>query len=189
MQAATTRSSSYNIKPELPAPRYSTPSNNYFSGDGKSYLWGGCAYYVPSERSWIKYQDFRSLPPETRRDAKDLQSEDSWVKFMRNRDQPSGYYFPRVGIRPCNVPELKLNGYTRALPSMPGRELFLQPWPKSDAWTPPVRRGRGEYYGYYHERIENERERRHRELPITTRIDAGHVPTFAYNSRWGFDQP
>ena len=101
----------------------------------------------------------------------------------------SGYYFPRVGIRMCSDPALRLNGYTRSLPSMPGRELFLKPWPKSDAWIPPVRRGRGEYYGYYNERIEKERIRRHRELPITQRIDPSQVPTFAYNSRWGFDQP
>ncbi|KAK7109989.1 uncharacterized protein [Littorina saxatilis] len=188
MQAAQ-RTSCSRFTAELPAPHHSTPTNNYFSGDGKSYVWGDASYYVPSERSWIRYPDYRSLPRESRRDAKDFQSEDEWVNFMRNRDQPTGYYHSRVGIRGSGVPALRLNGFTRALPSMPGRELFLQPWPKSDAWVPPVRRGRGEYYGYYHERIENERVRRNHELPLSQRIEPGHLPMVAYNSRCGFQQP
>ena len=84
------RPSSYRIRAELPAPHYSTPNNNYFSGDGKSKVWADASYYVPSERSFIRYQDHRSLPREARRDAVDCQSEDQWVSIMRNRDQPTG---------------------------------------------------------------------------------------------------
>lgn len=72
---------------------------------------------------------------------------------------------------------------------MPSRDLFQDPWPKSDAWVPPVRKSRGNYYGYYHERIEQERERRDRELPIERRVQPQHVPNVAYNYRWGFNQP
>lgn len=80
----------YRLTPGLPLPHHSTPYNNYLSGDGKSYIWAGPGYYVPSERTWIRYPDYRHLPRETRRDAIDFQSEDAWVDFMRNRDQPSG---------------------------------------------------------------------------------------------------
>jgi hypothetical protein len=100
----------------------------------------------------------------------------------------AGFYFPRVGVCGCEWPQLKLDGYTRQLPSMPNRELFIQPWPKSDAWTPPVRRGRGEYYGYYHERIELERARRHAEQDVYRRISPNHLPCHTYNNRWGFNQ-
>ncbi|KAK7469523.1 hypothetical protein BaRGS_00036469 [Batillaria attramentaria] len=177
------------VKQELPAPHHSTPVNNYLSGDAKSYIWAAPAYYVPSERTWIRYPDYRSLPRETRRDVIDFQSEDQWVDFMRHRDQPSGYYHSRVGIRPTNLPPLKLNGYTRTLPCMPSTDTFSTPWPKCDAWTPPIRRGRGEYYGYYHERIEKERDRRWQELPHAMKVEPHHTPTYAYNSRWGFYQP
>lgn len=52
----------------LPKPHYSTPSNNYLSGDGKSLVYEGSGYYVPSERGrWIKTCDYRYvrryLPP------------------------------------------------------------------------------------------------------------------------------
>lgn len=100
-----------------------------------------------------------------------------------------GYYFPRVGLCACDQPSLRLDGYTRNLPSMPSRELFTNPWPKSDAWTPPIRRGRGEYYGYYHERIELERARRQAEQPFSSRISPHHLPAEAYNHRWGLAQP
>ena len=75
----------------MPEKKLSTPYNNFFSGDGKSHVYEGPAYYVPSERgNWIKQHDYRSLPRETKRDAIDVQSEDQWVEFMRQRDTPSG---------------------------------------------------------------------------------------------------
>ena len=75
----------------MPQKHLSTPENNFFSGDGKSLVWEGPGYYVPSERgNWIKQHAYRSLPRETKRDAIDFQSEDEWVAFMRQRDTPSG---------------------------------------------------------------------------------------------------
>lgn len=71
-------------------PHNATPMHNYLSGDGKSLIWNGPAHYVPSERSWIGHHQYRSLPRDTKRDAKEMQSEDEWVNFMRQRDTPSG---------------------------------------------------------------------------------------------------
>ncbi|XP_046356242.1 uncharacterized protein LOC124135085 [Haliotis rufescens] len=161
---------------ELPKPHYSTPSNNYLSGDWKSHVWMGQQYYVPSERDWIKYHDYRSLPRETRRDAIDMQSEDQWVAFTRQRDTPGGYLHKDVGLKQSGVPALRLSGYTRNLPSMPHRDIFQDPWPKADQWVPPARAGRGDYYGYYHEAIDTERERRKKEYPTSMRIEPRDVP-------------
>ena len=71
-------------------PHNPIPTDNYLSGDGKSMIWNAPSHYVPSERSWIGYHQYRSLPQDTRRDAKEMQSEDQWVDFMRQRDTPSG---------------------------------------------------------------------------------------------------
>ncbi|XP_041365604.1 uncharacterized protein LOC121380719 [Gigantopelta aegis] len=68
-------------------PRNPVPTDNYFSGDGKSYTYQGPAYYVPSELRWISYHEYRSLPLETRRDAILFESEDDWVAFLRKRDK------------------------------------------------------------------------------------------------------
>uniref|UniRef100_A0A8W8MF65 Uncharacterized protein n=1 Tax=Magallana gigas TaxID=29159 RepID=A0A8W8MF65_MAGGI len=102
-------------------PYNSTPVDNYPSGDGKSMIWRGPSHYVPSERRWTDYHQYRSLPRDTRRDAKEMQSEDQWVDFMRQRDTPSGYYHKDIGLLQTGVPECRLFGYTRDLPSMPPR--------------------------------------------------------------------
>ena len=73
--------------------RNPVPTDNYFSGDVKSLNYQGPGYYVPSELRWISYHNYRSLPPETRRDAILFESEDDWVAFLRKRDtakQPPG---------------------------------------------------------------------------------------------------
>ncbi|KAK3591973.1 hypothetical protein CHS0354_031481 [Potamilus streckersoni] len=161
---------------ELPKPHYSTPSNNYLSGDWKSHVWSGQAHYVPSERAWISYHDSRSLPRETKRDAIEFQSEDEWVAFTRERDTPSGYYHKNIGLKQSGTPELKLFGYSRDLPSMPPKDIFQNPWPKSDAWTPIQREGRGEYYGYYHEAMTRENERRTKTYPTSMKIEPRDIP-------------
>lgn len=71
-------------------PTNAVPIHNYLSGDGKSHAYRGMAHYVPSELAWISKDQFRALPRETKRDAINIQSEDQWVAFMRNRDTPSG---------------------------------------------------------------------------------------------------
>ncbi|KAK3092549.1 hypothetical protein FSP39_004270 [Pinctada imbricata] len=70
----------------LRGPYNSTPLHNYLSGDGKSHVFRGPGYYVPSENRWMHYHEYRSLPRETRRDAILFESEDDWVKFQRKRD-------------------------------------------------------------------------------------------------------
>ncbi|XP_041365605.1 uncharacterized protein LOC121380720 [Gigantopelta aegis] len=169
----------------LPKPYYSTPTHNYFSGDIKSRVWTSPRYYVPSERDWICYHDYRSLPSLTKRDAIDFQSEDDWVSFMRKRDTPIGLYHKDIGIKPCGIPALRLSGYTRNLPGMPPRKIFENPWPRQDAWVPPVRAPRGEYYGYYHEAIENERLCRKKGYPTSMRIEPHDVPKFLHYSTAG----
>lgn len=77
----------------LRGPYNSTPVNNYLAGDGKSHVYMGPAYYVPSENRWIKFHEYRSLPRETRRDAILMESEEQWVAYQRKRDkatQPGG---------------------------------------------------------------------------------------------------
>ncbi|XP_063421360.1 uncharacterized protein LOC134706389 isoform X2 [Mytilus trossulus] len=157
-------------------PHNPIPTHNYLSGDGKSNIYMGAAHYVPSEIDWIKYHQYRSLPRDTKRDAIDMQSEDQWVEFMRNRDTPGAYYHKDVGLKQTGIPDLRLGGYTRNLPTMPPKDVFQDPWPKSDAWAPPQRAGRGDYYGYYHEAIEAERERRKKELPESMRIEPRDIP-------------
>jgi len=88
----------------------------------------------------------------------------------------TGYYYRDVGIRQSGIPEVRLFGYTRNLPTMPPRDIFQNPWPKSDAFVPPQRNGRGDYYGYYHQAIENERERRRKEFPTSWKIEARDIP-------------
>ena len=88
----------------------------------------------------------------------------------------TGYYHKNIGLKQTGTPALNLNGYTRNLPSMPPRDIFQNPWPKCDAWVPIRREGRGEYYGYYHETIESERERRKKEYPTSWRIEPRDIP-------------
>ncbi|KAJ8314392.1 hypothetical protein KUTeg_008953 [Tegillarca granosa] len=42
-----------------------------------------------SEQRWIPLHEFRSLPPETKRDAILFESEDQWREFQRLRDLPT----------------------------------------------------------------------------------------------------
>ena len=77
-------------------PRNMVPKHNYPSGTGKSHVFYGPAYYVPSENRWITHESFRSLPRETRRDAILFESEDDWVAWKIKNDkphQPSGRQF------------------------------------------------------------------------------------------------
>ncbi|KAL5007672.1 hypothetical protein ScPMuIL_016478 [Solemya velum] len=149
----------------MPTQRRSTPANNYLSGTGKSLVWAGQAHYVPSERSWIGYHQYRSLPRDTKRDAIDMQCEDQWVEFQRQRDTPSGYYHKNIGLKQTGIAANNLFGYTRDLPSMPHKDTFQNPWPRSDAYVTVDRRDRGEYYGYYHEVMDQERVKRRAEFP------------------------
>ena len=87
-----------------------------------------------------------------------------------------GYYHKNIGLKQTGIPALRLSGYTRQLPSMPSKDIFQNPWPKSDAWVPIKREGRGEYYGYYHEAIDGERDRRRKEFPTSWRIEPRDVP-------------
>ncbi|XP_062612089.1 uncharacterized protein LOC134273887 [Saccostrea cucullata] len=155
-------------------PHNPIPTHNYLSGGGKSLIWRGPSHYVTSERTWIDQQQYRSLPRDTKRDAKEMQSEDQWVDFMRQRDTPSGYYHKDIGVLQTGIPECRLFGYTRDLPSMPPRNLQDISWPKSDAFVPLERADRGKYYGY-HEVIERERERRKKELPESMRVEARDI--------------
>lgn len=67
-------------------------------------------------------------------------------------------------------------GYTRDLPEMPSKDVFQNPWPKSDGWIAPAREQRGGYYGYYHQAIEDERERRKKEFPTSWKIEPRDIP-------------
>ena len=88
----------------------------------------------------------------------------------------TGYYHKDIGLLRSGKPECRLFGYTRDLPSMPPRSLQDISWPKADAFVPLERGDRGKYYGYYHEAIERETERRRRELPESLRVEARDIP-------------
>lgn len=87
-----------------------------------------------------------------------------------------GYYHKDIGLLQTGVPECRLFGYTRDLPSMPPRALQDLSWPKSDAFVPLERSDRGKYYGYYHEAIARERQQRKKELPESMRVEARDIP-------------
>ena len=69
-------------------PRNMVPVHNYPDGTGKSHVFYGAAYYVPSENRWITQDKFRSLPREARRDAILFESEDDWVAWKSKNDKP-----------------------------------------------------------------------------------------------------
>ena len=105
-----------------------------------------------------------------------VQAHKSYNNFCFYHFLYTGYYHKNIGLKQTGTPALNLNGYTRNLPSMPPRDIFQNPWPKCDAWVPIRREGRGEYYGYYHETIESERERRKKEYPTSWRIEPRDIP-------------
>ncbi|XP_076437140.1 uncharacterized protein LOC143276498 [Babylonia areolata] len=136
-------------------PYKPTPVNNYLSGNGKSHVYEGSGYYVPSERIWQNYVEYRSLPKTSRRDAILMESEDQWVAFMRKRDsvhQPGG-----VSIR--GYPDLyRRNPLPQMLPFR--TKAWIRKWdgpgffyPPSDSWVheqvgPGIP---GESYRFYNE--------------------------------------
>ncbi|XP_052809676.1 uncharacterized protein LOC128238136 [Mya arenaria] len=81
-------------------PRNMVPLNNYPAGTGKSIVWTGAAYYVPSENRWISQHNYRSLPREARRDAIYFEREDDWVSWKIKNDKPH----PPSGISMSGVP-------------------------------------------------------------------------------------
>jgi len=109
------------------------PTHNYLSGDGKSHVYHGSGYYTPSERKWISYVDYRSLPRETRRDAIHMESEDQWVAFMRKRDsvhQPSG-------ISLSGQPDLyRRNPMPQLLPYK--QKAWIRRWDGPGYFVPPT---------------------------------------------------
>nr|QJP04096.1 trochin [Terebratalia transversa] len=135
-------------------PYYPTPTNNYLSGDGKSAVWKGHSFYVPSERRFVKYHEYRALPPERRADAKDYQREDDWRKFQYQRDRPKGYFVQNYKF--TDTPELKLHGYCTNPFNLhrTGVEARTLYDPLPDGINNKSWRGPHGYYGYYHERLD-----------------------------------
>ncbi|XP_013389164.1 uncharacterized protein LOC106157915 [Lingula anatina] len=136
-------------------PKYYTPTNNYLSGDGKSEVYMGAAWYVPSERAFESYHKHGHLPPQRRVDAKEYDNEDDWRKFQYLRDRPPAYNRHRV-MKMTNTPELSLHGYCTNpfnlhRTGVRARTLYD---PKPDGVSNPIWRGPHGYYGYYHERLD-----------------------------------
>ena len=69
-------------------PRNMVPVHNYPAGRGKSHVYYGPAWYVPSENRWIKQHEYRALPRESRRDAIYFESEEDWVEWKIKSDKP-----------------------------------------------------------------------------------------------------
>ena len=69
-------------------PRNMVPAHNYLDGTGKSHVFYGAAYYVPSENRWITQENYKNLPREARRDAILFDSEDEWVAWKIKNDKP-----------------------------------------------------------------------------------------------------
>ncbi|KAH3718276.1 uncharacterized protein LOC127856636 [Dreissena polymorpha] len=102
-------------------PRNMVPLNNYLAGTGKSIVWMGAAYYVPSENRWIQQHEYRTLPREARRDAIYFESEDDWVAWKDRRDRPShpsgismsGYPTAYTGVPVPTLLPSKVNAINR----------------------------------------------------------------------------
>lgn len=69
-------------------PRNMVPLDNYLAGTGKSHVYYGPGYYVPSENRWITQDKYRSLPRETCRDAILFESEEDFVAWKIQTDKP-----------------------------------------------------------------------------------------------------
>lgn len=148
----------------LTAPR-TRPTDNYLSGDGKSHVWpAGPGWYAPSERKFISYHDYRSLPNDRRADQREFQSEDSWRAWQGKRDAAREY--PRTewivrtgehnrGLKMSGLPPLRLDGYCTNpfnlhRTGVQARSLYnAKPDIRDPTW-----RGPHGYYGYYHERLD-----------------------------------
>ncbi|PAA74522.1 hypothetical protein BOX15_Mlig032686g1 [Macrostomum lignano] len=138
--------SKYSTDPAFTGPKIVTPPNNYLSGNGKSEVYQGAGWYVPSERRWQRYHEYTALPSSSRRDAIDFQSEDDFVQFRQARDRPRApmltSYIP--GEKPA---DLKLTGYRREDSVVPEHSQFST-YERFPRWQ-----GSG-YYGYYHEALD-----------------------------------
>ncbi|KAK3591972.1 hypothetical protein CHS0354_031480 [Potamilus streckersoni] len=116
-------------------PRNMVPLHNYLSGDGKSHVYKGPGYYVPSERRWISYDMVRALPRETRRDAILFESEDEWRTWQGRRDKPH------------SSSGLSMSGYPRDFTGVPVPTLlpyktfgFNRPWNGAGYFVPSTNR-------------------------------------------------
>ncbi|XP_014778569.1 uncharacterized protein LOC106875102 [Octopus bimaculoides] len=150
-------------------PEYHMPTNNYLSGDWKSHNWRGPAYYVPSERRWIAYHNYRTLPDLIKRDSMDIQCEDQYVDFVRTRDTPSCFRYRNIGILPSIHPHLMLNGYKREL-------LYSQTANKFHMAPMPCRR----YYINYHDVLDEKLYRRHKDVSSIFKIGPCDVPNYGH---------
>lgn len=167
-------------------PEYVMPKNDILSGDWKSHVWRGPAHYIPSERRWIAYHNYRCLPLLAKRDAKDLQSETEYVDFIRSVDTPSGIRYRNIGLLPCKHPELKIFGYKKEASTLPCREFTCWPLsPDVKCYHDPYLIHKGEY-GYYHDVLDSSAFRLRKDVPANLKIDAcdvpnyGHIPNFLY---------
>ena len=76
------------------------PNDNYLSGDGKSMVWSGHSYYNPTNRSWQKHHEVRSVPNDRVPGQIEFQNEDSWREWQGRRDRPGSKLCASSGMYP-----------------------------------------------------------------------------------------
>lgn len=137
------------------------PNDNYLSGDGKSSVWSGHAYYQPSNRRWHQHHEVKALPNARVPDLIEFRNEDDWRSWQAKRDRPGSKMCASWGFRNSGKPELKLDGYAfnpfnLYRTGIPAQTLYNphNPWPKTDVRAFPTWRGPRGYYGYYHEELD-----------------------------------
>lgn len=85
----------------LDGPQRDYPNDNYLSGDGKSAIWKGHAFYAPHNRSWRDLHEVKALPWDRVPGLIEFQSEDEWREWQKKRDTPgSGKFCASSGILP-----------------------------------------------------------------------------------------
>ncbi|GAB1603046.1 uncharacterized protein LOC115215480 [Argonauta hians] len=150
-------------------PEYHMPTNNYLSGDWKTHNWCGPAYYIPSERRWVAYHNYRTLPELLYRDSQDFTTESEFVDFVRSRDTPSWFRYRNIGVLPNIRPVIKLNGYKREL-------IYPQYCNKFHMAPMPCRR----YYINYHDVLDEDLYKRHKDVSSSFKIGPCDIPNYGH---------
>nr|CAH8832040.1 unnamed protein product [Trichobilharzia regenti] len=136
--------------------RVTIPEYNNRDGHMKTSLYGGAAWYIPSERRWESYSEHFELPKLTRRDAIDFQSEKDFLNFLKKRDIPD--YKKITAYYPSHPPSVKWNSHYR-IPSSQTAGDLRECIDQRRIWDDPG------YYGYYQEILDRMTREDCRRLP------------------------
>ncbi|CAH8446934.1 unnamed protein product [Schistosoma turkestanicum] len=139
----------------------------------KTSLFHGAAWYVPSERRWVNYDDYRALPRVTNRDAIDFQSEEDFMGFLKKRDVPN--YKKITAYYPSHPPSIKFGTCYQVPSAQVGSESHHRTKPNSICGY--------EYYEYYHQILDEMKTGDYRKLSPPD-VTVCSIPSVTHNQIW-----